>query len=307
MQNTRILEVELGGSGGRIFIVCGRKIGPPKKITVAKLTPESLVRFIAGQLRPGIVAIAVSTSGFVTKEGAIEHSTNTHFPPNVPLRQMIEDTTGLPAIVANDLWAGGTGSSIVFPELAGQRYNCVNFGGGVGQCACENGRVISPCEFGHSRIVDSIFARRCACGKQGCAEAYIGGESMRREVEFTTDALGIRIPKGMHPCAFLDERFRDEELWAVDIYRQFAFAAGVYMANFQLANPAPVYTLRGSMARKALHLPGVMDWVEKQMYSELSGESWRPKFLFIPPPKNGDPNDYDAILGAASMAMQLLK
>jgi glucokinase len=307
MQNASILEVELGGSGGRIFTVRGRKIGPPKKIPVAKLTPESLVRFIASQLRPGTVAIAVSTSGFVTKEGEIEHSTNTHFPPNVPLRQMIEAATGLPAVVMNDLWAGGTGSGIVFPKLAGKRYNCVNFGGGVGQCACEDGRVISPCEFGHSRIVDSIFARRCACGKQGCAEAYTGGESMRREVLFTTDALGIGIPKGMHPCAFLDERFLANDRWAIDIYQQFAFAAGVYMANFQLANPAPIYTLRGSMARKALHLPGIMDWVEEQMFSELSGKSWQPKFLFIPPPANGDPNDYDAILGAASMAMKLVK
>jgi predicted NBD/HSP70 family sugar kinase len=309
MQDRQILVVEIGGSGARTVFVTNGLIGELRAVPGEKLVPETLVKCIAKRATCGAEAVIVSTSGFVTPEGVIEHSTNTFFPPNLPLAKMIVEATGLTAVaIKNDMHTAAIGSSAVFPQLKGTRYNCINFGSGLGQCGCNRGEVMGLCEFGHYRmnLLDVPDARPCACGKRGCAESYIGGETLKRDAQFAAGANHAEIPKGMHPCTFLDQRYQAGDKWAVEIYERFIRAAGIYLANLQLAMPAPVYTLRGSLARKSLRIPGVMEGIKKMMDCELPAKSWMPEFLFIPPPQPSQPKDFDAFLGAGLLGEQML-
>jgi predicted NBD/HSP70 family sugar kinase len=308
MSDIVTLAVEIGGSGARSAFVSGKIIEGLENMSGGHLAPEVLVQRIADRAAArGVDVIVVSTSGFVNRQGVIERSTNTHFPPNLPLAQMIIVASGRPACVKNDLHVAGIGSAVVFHDLADSRYNCVNLGGGLGQCACSRNEVMGPCEFGHSRVTDKDDAPSCACGKCGCAESFIGGEALKSAV--LNDSIAAKdpgIPDNVHPCAFLDERFLAGDSWAHVIYWRFAKATGIYLANFQLAIPAPVYTLRGSVAQKSLRIPKVMEWIKKRMLDELPAKSWMPEFRFIPPPQNGLPKDYDAFWGAGMIGERML-
>lgn len=308
MASPLILAVEIGGSGARTAYVRDNRIFGLAPVPSNPLLPEGLVKCITGRAMEydgPVDAIVVSISGFVADDGTVECSTNTHFPPFLPLRKMImEKTACAKVLVLNDLFVAGTGSAAVFPDLRRGRYNCINFGGGVGQCACLDGKVIGPCEFGHSRVACGADTPLCACGKQGCAESFLGGEALKKAV------LRIqpreKIPEGVHPCAYLDGCYRADEEWAVDIYERFTDAAAIYLANFQLAIPAPVYTLRGSVARKSLSIPEVMEAIKWKMLAELPAKSWMPEFRVVPPPEDGLPADYDAFLGAGLLGGQLV-
>ncbi len=298
-----ILAVEIGGSGARITRTCGSE--QESKTFQEIASPQDLVDNIILAGGEQTDAIVVSVSGFV-RDGVIELSTNTHFPASLPLREMVARATGKPTQVLNDLYIAGIGAGVAIRQLEGTRYNCINLGSGVGQCACHHGKVIGSCEFGHARYADRLVGKQCSCKKRGCFESVLGGNSLKRETISTTTSLGIEIPDRMSPCAFLDRSYVSGAEWAIEIYKQFSHALGIYIGSFQLAIPAPVYVLRGSVAQISLRLDGIMDDAMRVVEDELRDPTWIPEIMIIPPPGPGQVKDYDAVLGAQKIGLEML-
>ena len=305
MSDQTILAIEGGGSGYRAAKVTGKQIELIGGLSATEIAPDSVPAFIndcAGRI--GAQAVGVSTSGFVTPDGAIEHSTNIGLPDNYRLAALTAAKTGLPTKVVNDLVAATRGISVIFPLLP--RFLVENLGDGDGQNEFDQGRIKPIDERGHMPVDISPLALPCACGLYGCAESILGGRSLERRVNLTIDALRLNKPENLHACAFLDQEYRAGADWAVRIYDQFAFALGFKLSGMQLGGKFPAIVFRGTTIIKALSLNGMEEKIRNAMRRFLPVKSWADaEFLAVPPDPRGI-KDYDGFLGAAAFARDLL-
>ena len=130
-----------------------------------------------------VEAVGVSAAGFVDKERA-----TVLFAPNLawrdePLKQLLEEETGLPVIVENDANAAAWGE---FTFGAGEDVNdllMLTIGTGVGGGVVLDGNLLRGgfgCggEVGHIRMVPDGVP--CGCGNLGCLESYGSGSALVR-------------------------------------------------------------------------------------------------------------------------------
>jgi glucokinase len=133
-----------------------------------------------------VLAVGVAAAGFVDAERAV-----VMFAPNLawrdePLRDEIEQRTGLPAVVENDAnavaWAearfgAGRGESHLVALTVG-----TGIGGGVVvDGRVQRGRFGAAAEVGHVVMVPG--GRPCPCGLQGCLEQYASGNALLRRAQ----------------------------------------------------------------------------------------------------------------------------
>ncbi|MEV4921549.1 ROK family protein [Streptomyces roseoverticillatus] len=131
---------------------------------------------------PRIAAVGVGAAGLVHwPEGRIRAAPNTAY-HDLPLRRLLQESTGLPAVVENDAnaacWAeyrmGNSASHMAF----------VTVGTGVGGGLVLGGRLFRgrtgiATEIGHM-IVDPHGTERCGCGTIGCLEPLASGRALGR-------------------------------------------------------------------------------------------------------------------------------
>lgn len=151
---------------------------------------------------PGIAAIGVGAAGLIDwPQGHIRWAPNNSY-RQVPLRRLLQEATGLPAVVDNDAnvaaWAetasGGRSGHMAF----------LTVGTGVGGGLVLNGELYRgksgiAAEVGHM-IVDPLGDYRCGCGNIGCLEAVASGTALgrygRQAAEKDPDGLMARIAGG---------------------------------------------------------------------------------------------------------------
>lgn len=147
-------------------------------------TPEELIEVMArtvADLRerhPGVVALGLGMPGFVDYDRGIVHSM-THVSEwvSVPVRNLLENQTGLPVVVDNCAncmaiaeWRCGAARGlrdVVF----------VNVQTGVGGAIVANGRLIRGSRFGAGEIGQASIdwqGRKGKYGNSGALEAYLG-------------------------------------------------------------------------------------------------------------------------------------
>jgi glucokinase len=133
------------------------------------------------QRHPGVVAIGVGAAGLVTwPDGHVRWAPNNGY-RDLPLRQLLQDMTGLPTVVDNDANAAAWAEARV---AAGVRQMLlVTVGTGVGGGLLFNGQLYRAktgvsAEIGHM-IVDP-GGQLCGCGNSGCLEAVASGTALGR-------------------------------------------------------------------------------------------------------------------------------
>jgi glucokinase len=163
-----------------------------------------------------IAAIGVATPGTMDlAAGIILDPPNLKPWQNVPVRQYVHDTFGLPTAFENDAnaaaygeyWAGAgrDAHSMVLYTLG------TGVGGGIviGDLVIE-GEHSHGAELGHVKI-ECTNPRQCGCGRWGCLEAYASATSV---VKRTLEALAEN-PSGSVLSQFLH---RDEAITSRDIF-----------------------------------------------------------------------------------------
>jgi glucokinase len=136
--------------------------------------------------RTNIVGIGVGTAGQINKvTGDVELSPNLGW-RNIPLKRSLEDISGIPVVVTNDVraitwgeWTYGAGKGIA--DLV-----CLFVGTGIGGGVVSGGRLLegatnTAAELGH--ITVSINGPQCTCGNRGCLEALSGGWGIARRAQ----------------------------------------------------------------------------------------------------------------------------
>jgi glucokinase len=151
----------------------------------------------AGVAKDRIAAIGVATPGSMDiPAGVMLDPPNLKPWRNVPVRQFITDTFGLPTAFQNDANAAAYGE---YWAGAGKEFRSMvlfTLGTGIGGGIVLGGRVVEGehshgGELGHVRI-ELRNGRRCGCGRLGCLEAYASATAVVARTREALDASGTR-------------------------------------------------------------------------------------------------------------------
>jgi glucokinase len=117
---------------------------------------------------------------------------------NLPLRQLLQDTLGVPARIDNDANCAVLGEWWRGAARGAKQVIGITIGTGIGGGIIVDGRLYhgaSDCagEIGHTTV--EVNGRRCKCGNYGCLEAYASGPAIaRRAVEAIEAGQTSKLP-----------------------------------------------------------------------------------------------------------------
>jgi glucokinase len=141
-----------------------------------------------------VLGVGVGAPGPLdTKSGIVLLTPNLGW-VNLPLRQIIHDRLGLPAVLDNDANCAVLGEWWMGAARGTRNAIGITIGTGIGGGIVVDGKLYhgaSDCagEIGHTTI--DTEGRRCKCGNYGCLEAYASGPNiaMRAVEEITAGAV----------------------------------------------------------------------------------------------------------------------
>lgn len=125
--------------------------------------------------RDEISSVGIASAGQINrKDGVIIAATNLEC-YDLDLRALVLERYEYPVYVSNDVEAATLGEISYGAGRGVQDLVCVFVGTGVGACIVKNGKILQGAtgtagELGH--IVVDVNGRPCACGANGCLEAY---------------------------------------------------------------------------------------------------------------------------------------
>ncbi|MGY0232696.1 ROK family protein [Longispora urticae] len=190
-----VVAIDVGGTGMKCALVDteGHVLHVERHATHRERGPEAVLDTI-GDVAAGLVrtardkgldpkAVGVVVPGVVNEDGGIAvYSSNIGW-RDAPLRDLIEQRTGLTAALGHDVRAGALAEARIG---AGKEYNNVLFipiGTGIASGLAVNGQVRSGAhgaagEIGH--IVIRPGGPQCGCGQFGCMEAIASASAIGR-------------------------------------------------------------------------------------------------------------------------------
>ena len=124
----------------------------------------------------GIVGGADSLSGKTTGSYGV-------WRPGINIKKILEDETGLPVCVDNNVKAFALASLIFDREHSADNILFVKWGPGVGSAIVINGEVLNGTDSGSSEIGHYIVdpnGEKCRCGRRGCLETYVSATGIKR-------------------------------------------------------------------------------------------------------------------------------
>lgn len=242
--------------------------GPEAVVTDVVRMAREAVREVGAGMDDGeaisVIGVGVGCPGPVDREaGLVIESPNLRW-RMYPLRERIEALVDWPVAIDNDAncatygewWQGaGKGSS----SLIG-----ITLGTGVGGGYILDGRVVHGAsggagEIGHTTV--NVSGRRCACGNEGCVEAYASGpaiaararEGLANGVQSSLLELVDGDPERI-TAATVYEAVVDGDPFATEVLTEAARFLGAGIANvINILNPEAV-VIMGGVTRAGDHL-----------------------------------------------------
>ncbi len=222
VNNLKILTFDIGGTNIK-YALCDEKFHLYDRHTVptqAELGGQNIINKVIGIIEQyeGVDRVAISTAGQVDSvNGIVVYSTN-----NIPyytgmlVKKIIENKTGIPTYVENDVNAAAIGEAKFGAARGSSDFICLTFGTGIGGAIYINDKLYkgvgsSAGEFGH--IITHAGGRECTCGGEGCYEQYASAKALIQKVESVTGKTmnGFEI--------FREENFNNPEIrHAIDIW-----------------------------------------------------------------------------------------
>lgn len=146
---------------------------------------KTLAHVLIAEAPASVASIGIGSAGRVNPlEGSIVYATN-----NLPgwtgtrVAQEIEDATGLPVFVDNDVNVAAAGEAWMGAAKGYQSFALVALGTGVGGALVYGGQLLHGASGGAGEIGHMILqpgGRPCNCGQHGCLEQYVSGTALQR-------------------------------------------------------------------------------------------------------------------------------
>lgn len=150
---------------------------------------ERIVRII--EQYDDIDRVAISTAGQVdSKLGIVVYSTgNIPYYTGMMVKSFIENKTGIPTFVENDVNAAAIGEAKFGAAQGESNFICMAYGTGIGGTIYLNDEVFtgstsSAGELGH--MATHANGKQCTCGGEGCYECYASAKALINAVNKVT-------------------------------------------------------------------------------------------------------------------------
>lgn len=192
----RILTFDIGGTYVKYGIVNEKFeiVEKHKFPTEAKQGGQKLIEKVISIIESyeDIDRVAVSTAGQVDSEnGIVVYSTgNIPYYTGMMVKKMIENKTGIPTFVENDVNSAALGEAHFGAAKGFSNFICLTYGTGIGGAIYINnelykGSSSSAVELGH--IITHAGGKQCTCGGEGCYECYASAKALIEAVNKVSD------------------------------------------------------------------------------------------------------------------------
>ena len=225
---------------------------------------------------------------------------------NVPLRQIISNALGAPAVLENDANAACWGEYVRGAGKGADNMIFFTLGTGIGGAVISDGKLIhgisdNAAELGH--IVIHPGGRDCSCGQKGCAEAYASASSTARRA---TEAIHtgkaesslekVLKETGAITCRNVYEHAAAGDELATEITEVTAKTLALLCVNvFHTVEPARAVFAGGMIAAGDILLDRIKHFFDEYIW-KLKDEPFEICFATL--------GEDAGIIGAAALAMQ---
>lgn len=286
------IGVDVGGTKIAAGVVDeqGTIIAELRKATPANDTDKvaALISSMAKELAAehGATSIGIGAAGFVD-----DARSTVIFAPNLawrnePLKDRVEQATGLTTVVENDANAAGWAEARFGAARGANSAVVLTIGTGIGGAIISNSQLVRGSngfagELGH--FIVRPDGRRCGCGLRGCWERYGSGSALvteARELSTLDPNLGARMLEladdnplnitGLH----VTQAAKEGDAAALDCYSTLGTWIGRGMAALAAVLDPDVFVLAGgvSEAGDLLRAPTV-----KAFKKQLTARKFRPE------------------------------
>jgi glucokinase len=268
------IGIDLGGTNlkaGLVDLATGKVAHVSSTPTLAHEGPQGVISRMAGLVHAiladapvpagEIGGIGIGVPGIVDLENGV-----TRFLPNlpgnwpdVPLAEALQQSTGMPVHLLNDVRA------ITFGEWkfgAGQgaaSMACFAIGTGIGGGLVINNQLVlgiggTAGELGHITI--DFNGPLCGCGNHGCVETYASGPAiaaagLKAVTQGMTTAIGGLVAYDLNKITpeVIARAALAGDVIARDIYQQAGTALGIAVANVLVSTGVQKVVIGGGVAR----------------------------------------------------------
>jgi glucokinase len=245
-QQRLAIGVDLGGTKIKTVVADkdGHVAGEDLRPTEARLGPDGVIARIADSARQACaqagvdsgetIGVGISSPGPVNpQKGIVTDAPNLPGWHNIHITKLVQDATGLPALLENDANAAAYGECLFGAAKALLHVVYVTLGTGIGGGLIIDGSIYEGAsgaagEVGHLVVLPD--GPICNCGNRGCVESLASGPAIARDAaRLVTDG---RAPKLAHlaegrtlTAELVLEAARDGE----DAAREVLHRAGYYL------------------------------------------------------------------------------
>jgi glucokinase len=273
--------------------------------TIIELICDTIARF---RTHYDIEAVGIGAPGWVEwPEGKIRFSPYIAF-KDMPLRQLLQDATGLPVVVDNDANAAAWAESRFGAGKGVSNMLLLTIGTGIGGAVILGGDVYRGtnslgAEVGH--IMIDPGGELCGCGNRGCFESCASGTAMGREArklvmsDPASPLAGFADVPGVVTGQTVTRAAKAGDESARDILRRIGSWCGIGIASLvAVLDPALVVITGGMVECGELLLAPMRTSLEQHVFAR----DYR-----CPPPVTVSPLGPDAgLIGAGSLALHTL-
>ncbi|MBN1257402.1 MAG: ROK family protein [Planctomycetes bacterium] len=316
---TCVIGIDLGGTNMRAGVVTlrGKVLAKEAAQTDAgNNSGETILRKMVELVKQVTIKAGVEQSSLtgigLGMPGPLAPGIGGAHPPNIPqlsglpIVEILEQGTGLRTILENDANAAAWGEYWIGAGQGCKNMVLATLGTGIGGGIILDGKLVrgidhTAGEIGHLRVVQG--GRQCACGAQGCVEAYASANSTVRRLEEALaageeSALSV-TPREELTCAAIFAAAAAGDQLACKIIRETGRILGVLAADMaNLLNPEKMIFSGGMIAAGAL------------LFDEINAEFKRLAFpvpaarmQILPAQLGGDAG----LIGAAGCALNSLE
>jgi glucokinase len=202
---------------------------------------------------PEIAAVGVGLPGFVDSVNGIVHElTNVAGWSEVPLRSILAERTGLPAIIENDAKAMAYGEWKYGAARNGRHVICITLGTGVGGALILDGRLFKGAQLAAGEIGHTSIDYQGKPGRYhdpGDLEVFVGNHQIARRAMELYHAAGRDVPLDRCTPRDLEQAALEGDQIALDLWDDIGIELGCALTNaIWLLNP-DVIVIGGGVAK----------------------------------------------------------
>lgn len=261
-QPSKALAVDFGGTTIKIAVTCGETLVeraeplPTPNFSSPEATIEAMVAVLRRlrERHPDVVGVGLGMPGWVDfYRGILYQLTNVPgWTQPLPLRAMMEEALGLPAVIDNDAKAMGYAEWKLGAGRGCHSLCAITLGTGLGGCLVLHDRIvrarsISCAELGQTSI--DYRGKTGPFGNRGAIEEYIGNNELAAEAVERYAAAGICKTAAECTPYLLEQAARAGDAIAAQLYRDVAERLACLLLNIMYALVPEAFVIGGGVAK----------------------------------------------------------